>query len=71
MPKKLTLDQVIQMMREAVINAGSLRKLAKQWGISASYLSNAIRGLNPPGPSVCKRLGVRRVDVHHHYEKIS
>lgn len=41
--------------------AGGVRRLAKQWGISAAYVSDLRNGRREPGPAILKRVGARKV----------
>ena len=48
--------------------AGSYRKLAKELGLSASYLSEVANGIKPPSDNLCSRLGIVRT-THYRYFK--
>ena len=48
----MTKTRVLQVLRAAVTEAGSQKALAATWGLSASYLSDVLKGTRPPGPRV-------------------
>jgi hypothetical protein len=58
--KTMTEDQVRALLRAACDEAGSIRAWARRHGLSAMYVSNALRGKQAPGPSICKPLGLIR-----------
>lgn len=58
---RMTEAQVIERIRKEADRAGSLRALAREWGVTHNYLSFVTRGIQPPGPTVLKKLGLRRV----------
>ena len=54
-------SQVIDRVRREVERAGSMRALAREWGVSPPYLSDVLNRRRTPGPSVLVPLGLRRV----------
>ena len=38
--------------------AGGVRALARDWGVSPSYISQVSRGQRRPGPAILDRLGI-------------
>lgn len=48
-------------IRQAIKDAGGVRRLAKAWGISPSYVSDLQHGRRVPGPEILNRLGLRKV----------
>ncbi len=63
----MTESDVIDLVRAEVVQAGSMRKLARQWGMSPPYLSDVLKRYRPPGPSILSNLGLQR---HVDYRKI-
>jgi DNA-binding transcriptional regulator YdaS (Cro superfamily) len=63
-------DDVIRLIRTKAKAAGSLRALAKEWGISPAYLSDAVNGSRGLGPAILNCLNLRRV-VHVDYQPAS
>ena len=57
----MTTDDVLIRVREHVEIAGSLRKLADRWNISAAYLCDVLGGRRSPGPAILKWLNLRKV----------
>lgn len=57
----MTADEVREVVGRLARQAGSLRALARSWGVSAAYLSDVLAGNRTPGPSILKRLGLSRV----------
>lgn len=55
----MTIHDVLAIIEQHCDSAGSLRSLAKQWGVSAAYLSDIRRGHRKPGPSVLVHLGLK------------
>ena len=41
--------------------AGGVRALARDWGVSASWISQVSRGRQCPGPAILDRLGIAKV----------
>jgi hypothetical protein len=69
MSEILTIEQVIQMLRDRILSNGGLRRTSEQAGVSIPWLSKVVRGYDAPGPKVCKYLGIRLVQSDH-YERI-
>lgn len=57
----ITAEGVRARVRVAVARAGSLRALAREWGVSPAWLSEYLAGDSPPGPAILGALGLRRV----------
>lgn len=51
------LDSVLLALQFHADKAGSLRALARQWKVSAAYLSDVKNRRRAPGPSILKHLG--------------
>jgi len=61
MTYRLSLEEVLQMLKNEVKAAGSMRKLAAKSNMSAMYISKTLRGKAPPGPRICQIVGVRQI----------
>ena len=59
----MTHADVVKLIQAKIEKAGSLRKQALRWKISAPYLSDVMLGRRQPGPAILRRLGltVRKV----------
>jgi hypothetical protein len=58
MPEEFTEAQVREQVEAEVLRLGSLRALARQWGMSPSYLSDFLNGRRGPGPQILRPLGL-------------
>lgn len=54
---------VRKLVQAAIDKAPSLRHLAKEWGITPSYLCDIRLGRRAPGPPVLDALGLERTVV--------
>lgn len=54
----------MKMIRMRARRAGSLRSLAKEWGLSVSYLSQVLNGKKLPGKKILDRLGLDVPEVY-------
>lgn len=61
MDDALTEDQVRRKVESEMIKAGSIRALAREWRISASYLCDFLNGRRGPGPQILRPLGLIQV----------
>ena len=59
--RRIERDAVVRAIEAQVECAGSLRALARRWGISAGHLSRVVRFEKLPGDAVLKHLGLRMV----------
>lgn len=57
----VTESEVISLVREAVDRAGSMRKLASEWGVSPPMISDLLGGRRGPGPKILRHLGLKRI----------
>lgn len=64
MAQYLTIEALLERVREQAIAAGSLRKYASSIGISAPYLSDVMNRRRDPGPTICKALGYEAVILY-------
>ena len=51
---------VALMVKDKIKAAGSLRALAKEWGVSPSHLSDVVNGRRGPGPMLLSKLGLEK-----------
>jgi len=66
----IKIQAVLKMVSREIDEAGSLRKLAEAWGISAAYLSDVMLERRLPGPAILGKMGLRvRKTVSRVYEK--
>jgi transcriptional regulator with XRE-family HTH domain len=54
----MTEDEVRKRVEALVVEAGSLRELARRWDVSPSYLSDFLNGRRGPGPQILGPLGL-------------
>lgn len=57
----MTKDDVIQRLRAAANEAGSVKLFAANIGLSLSYVSDVLNGYRPPGDRILDALGLERV----------
>ena len=62
MGKLQTRDDVLRLLDRAIKDAGSPEKLAKQWGISATYIRRVVKKKMLPGKKIQRPLGLERVE---------
>jgi hypothetical protein len=73
----MTESEVRRDVRIYIERAGSLRALAKQWGVCPALLSDLMNGRRRPGPKILKPMGLRVVKTityertHQAWEAIS
>jgi len=67
---KMSRFEVLALVAYEIERAGSLRKYAKQIGVSPAYLSDAMRGRRNPGPSILRAFDLKCVITPgtYHYE---
>jgi hypothetical protein len=65
----LTRQDVIKRL-EAAVNAdpGGVLMLSARWKVTASYIYQVLGGKAAPGPSLLRRLGLRRVKAEIYAE---
>jgi transcriptional regulator with XRE-family HTH domain len=61
MKKRLTLQDVIELIRGEAEKTGSQKELAKKLGVSAQYISDILNGRREPGDAILKPLGLHKV----------
>lgn len=57
----ITREELTEAIKKAAKAAGSQRKLAEQWRVSPSYITDLIHGLRDPGTKILEALGFERV----------
>lgn len=57
----MTEDDLRDRLRKCVENAGGYNALAKFWGVSPSYLWDAIHARRRAGKKILKAMGLRRI----------
>ena len=70
MGKKLTTEQVVEMMKRKQ-GKRSLRSFAKELGVSAPFLCDIYKGRRRPGEKILVHLGLevtRSVEVEYEYQ---
>lgn len=60
-PESYDEPGVIALIRAARDRAGSMRALAREWGVGPSYISDLLDGRRAPGPKILGPLGLERV----------
>jgi transcriptional regulator with XRE-family HTH domain len=60
MSKILTQEQVVQILKDFVAQAGTQEKAAAKIGVTAVYIGNILRGKQPPGKSILDFFGIER-----------
>jgi biotin operon repressor len=63
---EMSIVELREMIEKEVERAGSQNRLAKEWGMSRSYLCEVLKGSKEPGKKILDSLGIKRVTV---YEK--
>ncbi len=61
-------DHLIELIRLAITVAGNQRKLAHQWDVSPSYITDLLGGMRDPGPKILDALGYERVVLYRKKE---
>lgn len=64
MPKKLTRDEVIEILRKKQ-GERTAKELADELGITPQYLSDVFLGRRDIGPSILRPLGLESEVVYH------
>ena len=54
---------VAALVHARIAEAGSLRALAREWGVSPAYLSDLTNGRRGPGPKILGPLGLVREKI--------
>jgi hypothetical protein len=58
----MKLVTVIRMVEREAVKAGSIRGLARKWKLSAPYISDVLLRRRDPGPSILRKLKLRKMD---------
>jgi transcriptional regulator with XRE-family HTH domain len=57
----ITREEMTDLIRKAADEAKTQRALARQWGVSPSYITDLLQGLRDPGPAILDAMGYERV----------
>lgn len=57
----MTADELRQILRQGVKEAGSGREYARRHDISSSYINKVLNGEKEPGAKLCRILNVEKV----------
>jgi hypothetical protein len=72
---KFSAKEVVSMLWFSVESfeggSGSQRALARKIGCTNTYLNRVLKGIQPPGPRICRYLGVRKVESEAIYERVT
>lgn len=63
-PRVVTDVEVVDLLRDAVAQAGSQRAFVKAAGVNEGDLSSALRGRRPPSTALRRAVGVETRLVH-------
>jgi hypothetical protein len=61
MQAPMTADDVRELMREKIAEAGSMRRWASEVEVSTPYLSDVLAGNRRPSEAICRALGLRMI----------
>lgn len=61
MPKEITKDEFLDMLRREVKRAGTQKALAAQIGINETVLSRVLSGREDPGPTILDHFGFEKI----------
>ena len=61
MKRRLTLKDVLALLRKEADAVGSQKELAAKLGVTAQYVSDVLNGRREPGEAILKPLGLRKV----------
>lgn len=56
--------ELIAQIRDSVLDFGGQKAAAKEWGISAQYLNDILRGRRDVGQSVLDAMGFERIVLY-------
>lgn len=58
----MTREEVTIMLKAKIDKVGSVPKFSSKFDLSDPYIRNVLSGRTPPGPKICKILGIEPVD---------
>ncbi len=61
-------QQVIAALRKA-IGKGSIRGLARSWGVAPQYITDVLNGNRAAGPQLLSKIGLRKVVSYERVKK--
>jgi hypothetical protein len=56
----MSVDEVLNLLRDSCRQAGSQRKWASRHGVSAAYVSDVLAQAREPGPAILQALGIEK-----------
>lgn len=57
-------EDVLAGLQDEIVRAGSMRALAREWGLTVSHLSRCVNGHEAPSPAILARMGLERRVVY-------
>lgn len=57
----MELDEVLALLRAAIVEAGTAKAWAETHGMNPSYVSDVLKKNRDPGPVVLRPLGLEKV----------
>ena len=67
--KPLHVRDVLILLRRDIGRAGGQSEWSRQTGICRTYINRVLKGRKPPGPSICRALGLERAVLRDVAEK--
>jgi DNA-binding phage protein len=58
--KPLRVRDLLGLLRRDIDRVGGQSEWARQTGICRTYINRVLNGQKPPGPSICRALGLKR-----------
>jgi DNA-binding phage protein len=58
--KTLLVPDLLRLLRRDINRVGGQSEWARQTGICRTYINRVLNGRKPPGPSICRALGLKR-----------
>jgi DNA-binding transcriptional regulator YdaS (Cro superfamily) len=68
--KLLHVLDVLTLLRRDIERAGSQSEWSRQTGVSRTYINCVLKGRKPPGPSICRALGLERAILRDVAKKV-
>jgi DNA-binding transcriptional regulator YdaS (Cro superfamily) len=68
--KLLHVLDVLTLLRRDIERAGSQSEWSRQTGVSRTYINRVLKGRKPPGPSICRALGLERAVLRDVAKKV-
>jgi DNA-binding phage protein len=61
--KPLRVQDVLKLLRREIDRAGGQSEWARQTGVYRTHLNKVLNGWRPPGPSICRALGLKSINA--------